>query len=105
MLRFSLREGDYFMVGGNIRVTFTRINEFGQASVSVEAPREVPVLRGAVYEDQVAQQAAEGDTEAQVLYLELAAQRNARKRENLRRKSSRAEHKRRVLAGEIKASQ
>lgn len=50
MLVISVKPGDYFVVGDNIVV---QIAECGPVvRLAVQAPKDVPILRGAVYEEQ-----------------------------------------------------
>ena len=49
MLQLTLAPGEYFTVNGDIVVQVHRV-EGGRVHVAVEAPREVPILRGAVLE-------------------------------------------------------
>ena len=51
MLQLTLTPGDYFVVNGTIIVQVHRV-EGGRAHVAVEAPREIPIVRGAVLERQ-----------------------------------------------------
>lgn len=49
MLSFSLREGEYMTIGDNIVVQASRTTE-GRCKLSIEAPREIPIARGAALE-------------------------------------------------------
>ena len=49
MLRLSLTPGEYIAIGGNIVVQLCRC-EGGRAYLAIDAPREIPVVRGAVLE-------------------------------------------------------
>ena len=49
MLCITMRKGDYFKIGGDITVRFDHLtNE--RVHLSIDAPREVPNLRGKVLE-------------------------------------------------------
>ena len=49
MLCITMRKGDYFKIGENITVRFDHLtNE--RVHLSIDAPREVPILRGKVLE-------------------------------------------------------
>ena len=49
MLCITMRIGDYFKFGGDITVRFDHLtNE--RVHLSIDAPREVPILRGKVLE-------------------------------------------------------
>lgn len=49
MLKLSLTPGEYITIGDGVVVQLYR-SEGGRAYLAVKAPREVPVLRGAVSE-------------------------------------------------------
>lgn len=49
MLKVSLTQGEYLTIGEGIVVQLYR-SEGGRAYLAVKAPREVPILRGAVAE-------------------------------------------------------
>ena len=49
MLRISMKPGEYFTVGGSTVVQFDRLRG-DRAHLIINAPREVPVLRGEVLE-------------------------------------------------------
>lgn len=48
MLALSRRPGEYIMIGDDIMVKVVRVN--GSLKLAVEAPREVKIVRGEVYE-------------------------------------------------------
>lgn len=49
MLKLSLTPGEYLTIDGNIVVQVYR-SESGRAYLAIDAPREVPIVRGAVLE-------------------------------------------------------
>lgn len=49
MLCISMKPGDYFTVGGSTVIQLDRLTG-DRAHLTVNAPREVPILRGAVLE-------------------------------------------------------
>ncbi len=102
MLYITLREGDYFMIGGDIKVTYERTAGRDSMYVGVEAPREVPVKRGQVYESEIAKLAEAGDKDAIRLRRELLAGYEKRVKKYNARRASRREHNRRIEAGEIR---
>jgi sRNA-binding carbon storage regulator CsrA len=102
MLYLTLREGDYFMVGDNVKVTFERKHGSDTMFIGVDAPRDVPIMRSQIYEDEVAKMAAEGNAEAKALSRKLQSEHKERQRKYNTKKASRAEFERRILAGEIK---
>jgi carbon storage regulator len=66
MLRLTLKETDYIMIGDNIKIMLERTQR-GAMAIAIDAPKSVPILRGEVYERSVAQQAATGGMEMEIL--------------------------------------
>ena len=54
MLSIKLKQGEHIMIGDSIKVYYDRTNSKGYISVAVDAPREIPVMRGAMYEEKQA---------------------------------------------------
>ncbi|MCL2388557.1 MAG: carbon storage regulator [Defluviitaleaceae bacterium] len=50
MLSLKVKEGDYIMIGDNIKVHFTYKAGKDTLELAVEAPRELSVLRGELLE-------------------------------------------------------
>ncbi len=57
MLKISLTPGEYLTIGDNVVVQLCR-SEGGRAYLAVEAPREIPIVRGAVLEREGGQKPA-----------------------------------------------
>ena len=104
MLMITLREGDYFMVGGNVKVSYERSEGKDALILGVDAPKDVQILRGKYYENEIAKLAEAGDVKAQEIHKQLAEDYEKRRRKYNARRSSRSEQQRRVDAGEIKPS-
>ena len=49
MLCITMRKGDYFKIGGDITIRFDHLNS-ERVHLRIDAPREVPILRGKVLE-------------------------------------------------------
>lgn len=49
MLCITMRKGDYFKIGGDITIRFDHLNS-ERVHLSIDAPREVPIVRGKVLE-------------------------------------------------------
>ena len=49
MLCITMRKGDYFKISENITVRFDHLNS-ERVHLSIDAPKEVPILRGKVLE-------------------------------------------------------
>ena len=54
MLSIKLKQGECIVIGDRIRVYYDRTHSKDYISLAVDAPREVPVMRGAVYEEKLA---------------------------------------------------
>lgn len=52
MLTLRVESGDYIAIGDNIIVQVYRVND-STFELSVEAPREVPIVRGELHDRQV----------------------------------------------------
>ena len=98
MLVVTLREGDYVMIGDNIKVHYNRPNGKDQLAIGIEAPKEVEIIRGKLYEERVAEKAAEGDKEAQILSKQLKKEYVERRRKANFRQARRDDQKRRSIA-------
>ena len=57
MLKLSLLPGEYITINENVVVQLYRL-EGGRAYLAIDAPREVPIVRGAVLERQGGQRPA-----------------------------------------------
>ena len=51
MLSIKLKQGEHIVIGDSIKVYYDRTNSKDYISIAVDAPREIPVKRGAVYEE------------------------------------------------------
>ena len=51
MLSIKLKQGEHIVIGDSIKVYYDRTNSKDYISIAVDAPREIPVMRGAVYEE------------------------------------------------------
>ena len=103
MLIVTLNEGDYVMIGDSIRVHFDHKNGRDSLALGIEAPRDLTVLRGKLYEEGIAEKAATGDIEAQRLSTKLKAEYKERRRKSYIRRGRRDKQERRMAAGEIKS--
>jgi len=90
MLVITLHEGDYVMIGDNIKVHFDHTRGKDILSLGIEAPKDIEILRGKVYEKGIAKLAAEGDEEARELSKKLKREYNSRKRRSKLRIASQA---------------
>jgi len=86
MLIVTLREGDYIMIGDNIKVQYDHMNGKDHLALAIDAPKDLSILRGKVYEEALEKKAETGDLEAQALSKKLKKEYAARRRKaNLRR--------------------
>ena len=96
MLIVSLREGDYVMIGDNIKVHYDSRRGADQLAIGIEAPRDVSVLRGKLYEEGIAKLAEEGDEEALALSKKLKKEYKERRRLSALRQAKYVERERRA---------
>ena len=96
MLVVSLNEGDYVMIGDNIKIHYDSKRGADQLAIGIEAPREVSVLRGKLYEEGIAKLAEQGDEEAIVLSKKLKKEYKERRRLSAIRRAKHAEQERRA---------
>jgi carbon storage regulator CsrA len=105
MLYLTLVEGDYAVIGGNVKVVLERIDAKDRVFIGIEAPKDISVMRSQVYERNIAEEAARtGDKALEELSGSLAGQRTERRRKYYQRQESRAEYERQLAAGEIPPS-
>jgi len=102
MLHLTLIKGDYIMIGDNIRVHYDHNDGQATLALGIEAPRDIKILRGAVYEDGIAEMAAAGDKEAMRHLEQLISEKLERRRLSGKRKAKHQFHRGR-LAKEAKA--
>jgi len=94
MLLLSLQEGDYVMIG-DTRVSFEDIDGTRQIVVGIDAPKNISILRGKLYEENLARLAATGDKQAQALHKKLKKDYATRTRKNAISRMRREEQERR----------
>ena len=102
MLYISLREGDYVMIGDEVKVSYSHLNGKDGLVLGFDAPRDVQILRGKHYEAEIARMAEEGNEEAKAKSEKLAEERRAKQRSYGARRSRREEQDRRIESGEIR---
>jgi len=101
MLHISLREGDYVMINGNIRVSYDSMNGKNHLVLGIDAPKEIEILRGKIYEEEIERLAAEGDENAKALAQKLKKEYQERRRKYETRRARREEQMHRMASGEI----
>ena len=103
MLLVSLREGDYLLIGENVRISYEDMKSKDHLVLGIEAPKEVSVLRGKVYEENLAKMASEGDEDACMQYKKLKREYVERERKRHIRRARHERQELRIAAGEIKS--
>ena len=68
MPTFTLKEGDYLLIGDNVRVYFKDKATRDSLQVGIEAPHDQLVLRSKLYVQHLAILAANGDEQAKARY-------------------------------------
>lgn len=52
MLVIGRKPGEYIMIGDNIKVKVVK-SEQGDLRLAIEAPKDVPIIRGEIYEEKL----------------------------------------------------
>ena len=99
MLVLTLKEGEYLMIGDNVRFTFDRVEDKDKISVAIDAPKDVKILRSEVHERNLAVRAEAGDKEAARQRDMIVWERNTRLDNAQRRKQAWADGKAERRAG------
>ena len=92
MLNLTVREGDYVVIGGNIKVHFDYRRTKGQFAIGIDAPRDVEVIRGEKYEEEIEKRAQEGDRDAAELFAQIKKEEKERYRKSVIRQNKTAGH-------------
>ena len=107
MLKLTLDQGDYVMIGDDIKVSFITKRGGKQLVLGFDAPKDVKIMRERVHEELLLQEAGEDTKQAQQLVAQLQAAREERERatafsEEKIREKNRKKMQRRKAAREIK---
>ena len=102
MLVLTVSQGDYLMIGDNIQVHFDGKVDRENISVAIDAPRNITILRGKLFEENIAEMAADGSYEAQLLSEKLKKEHSKRRKQIQMSKSRRDTQENRMAKGEIK---
>ena len=93
MLSLTMKDGDYFVIGDDIKITFSKSSYRGALSVGIDAPRSMKVVRNKLLEKIADEKAAAGDADG------LAMKEQIRKdKEDL----ARVRHEKEVIAQYVK---
>ncbi|MCL2387049.1 MAG: carbon storage regulator [Defluviitaleaceae bacterium] len=79
MLHIALQEGEYMTIGDNIKIYCSRVGAKNSLSLSVDAPRDLKILRTRHIESELQILANAGDVEAKEALAKLNEEREARK--------------------------
>ncbi|MCL2015174.1 MAG: carbon storage regulator [Defluviitaleaceae bacterium] len=101
MLVINLNEGDYIMIGDNVRINYDH-SQGSQVVLAIDAPREIPVKRGKFYEEGLKKLAENGDLAAKQLYDKLQAEFEERQQQAYIRRNRNQHQNNRIAKGEIK---
>lgn len=102
MLYVTLREGDYVRIGDDIRIHYADRDGRDVFALGIEAPKDVTVLRGKLYEETIRQQAEAGCEDSKRLYQKLRKEYEERRDKAATRRAKRDAQERRMESGEIK---
>ena len=101
MLVINLNEGDYIMVGDNVRINYDHI-QGSQVVLAIDAPREVAIMRGKFYEENLRKLAENGDKSAKRLYDKLQLEFEEKRQQSFIRRNRKIHQDKRIAKGEIK---
>ena len=86
MLYISLKEGDYIKIGDEITVFYDHLKGKDHLVLGIKAPKDVQILRGKLYEEEIERLAAAGDENAKALSAKL--KKDYQKRQKQRHKNA-----------------
>jgi sRNA-binding carbon storage regulator CsrA len=103
MLSLTIKDGDYLMIGDDIKITFQ-----GNKSIGVDAPKSMKIMRGTLFEQGVAYKASMGDEAAIELNKQITANNEDQERDRIRKgiqaqqfRERRAKQKDKQMAGNV----
>ena len=85
MLSLTMKDGDYFLIGDDIKITFSKSSYRGALSVGIDAPKSMKIVRSGLLEKIAAEKAACGDLEAAKVSERFIKEREQREQEKLRK--------------------
>jgi sRNA-binding carbon storage regulator CsrA len=100
VLQITLREGDYFMIGDNIKIEYDRSMGKDSVHVNVHAPRNLKILRGSLYEEELERRIGVGDVLASRIKEDLDARHEKRQPYYANRRKLRTEYEERKKAAQ-----
>ena len=83
MLNLTMKDGDYLLIGDDVKISFSKANYRDSLFLSIDAPRSVNIVRGKLYEKIIAGKVAEGDAEAIEINEQIIAANAERERDRL----------------------
>lgn len=93
MLNLNLSEGEYILIGDNIKVYFNQRLSLDSVAVAVDAPEDMLIMRRKPYIEGVALLAACGDDNARLLSEKLEAEEAERQLKTTVRRVNHRRHK------------
>ena len=94
MLQVTVEQGEYIMVGDNVKIYYDRLNSNKQLVLSFDAPREVRVMRQKVHEEKLIEKYGVDSPEGKQLAKEIQSRKEEREQLVLLRAERRKERKR-----------
>ena len=101
MSTLNFKEGEYVLIGETVKVHFDYKSGRNSLVIAIDAPDDMPVLRGKLHEQVLAEQAATGDAEAQARHARVKREREKARKSAYISRARRDEQERRMEAGEI----
>ena len=80
MLNLTVREGEYLLIGSDIKITLNKGSYKDSLSMGIDAPKSIKILRGKLYEKMIMDKADGGDKEALEISQGITADRYQRER-------------------------
>ena len=80
MLQLALKQGEYVMIGDNVKVCYDRLGIHKQIFLSFDAPKDVKILRQRVHEEILLKEAGADTPEGQIVAAQLEAMKEDRER-------------------------
>ena len=94
MLQVTVDQGEYILIGDNIKIYYDRLNSNRQLVLSFDAPREVKVMRQKLHEEKLFEQFGQDSPEGIQLAREIQERKAERERIALFRTERRKERRR-----------
>ena len=103
MLALTFTEGDYVLIGDDIRVYFKHKVTRDSMLVGIEAPKDKKIFRSKLYVEHLTEKAKDGDDEAKAYAEQMRKEQAKIRRDNIGRRVRRDAVEKRTEANRLKA--